>query len=536
MSSDLWTDCIWGGGFSGGIMSRITLRLFWMLFLTPFAGCDVNGSRSSEKLFRDFTKASSDMADVLAEVRDADSAQRLIAEMDSKFVTLDSTFQSIGDSLRANPGLVDTHVSRQSGEDMNAAMSRVKGEIKRIEYLQGLPVDFWKCFETRSLAFALKAVDFLEIVAKTKPVPQEAMQSVREVAKYLQNVRELLSSVGFDRVVKLHLKNVDGSMVDKVCDKLKKVAPGAKAYWMRDDEGTLLVAMGPVVDFEKFIESIDLGTTILENVPRRVAEIRVRPTKLGARADSLAEEIEMDRKESEEENRKLWERTERENKEAAEKTREPEPGDSDYFEKLLQRMRTGDHFVQEKAINVLLASSPEEVKNLATRKEIAKAFRQLAENDRGFFRKEGINGLVVWGGKYSGPVLQKLLRREFFFEQEQVIRALGEIKYGLAAHDIAAKVGDFHFHDAAVEALRAIGPEAEDAVIAVGPSSDPKTCLAAIDLLSEIGTAKCLPLLSKGLSSRNFDVRDACKAAMRRVKDREKAVKDLKKQEEDTES
>ena len=140
-------------------------------------------------------------------------------------------------------------------------------------------------------------------------------------------------------------------------------------------------------------------------------------------------------------------------------------------------------------------------------------------------KEEAIKGLVIWGGKYSGPILLKILEDAGRFEEEHIIKALGDIKYAKAAPALAAKLGDFVLGKHARSALRKMGEEAEDALLAVAPSADPKICLPAVELLGDCGTKKSLPLLRKGATSRNFRVRDASKEAIRKILARQNAAK-----------
>ena len=106
-------------------------------------------------------------------------------------------------------------------------------------------------------------------------------------------------------------------------------------------------------------------------------------------------------------------------------------------------------------------------------------------------------------------------------------KALGDLKDERAAAPVAARLGNFFVHDKAYSCLRRMGPVAEDAILDVAPSSNPKVCLAAIQLLSENGTQKSLRFLRSAITkSRNPDVRTAAKAAIRAIIDRSRAAKD----------
>jgi HEAT repeat protein len=66
-----------------------------------------------------------------------------------------------------------------------------------------------------------------------------------------------------------------------------------------------------------------------------------------------------------------------------------------------------------------------------------------------------------------------------------------------------------------------MGEMAEDAVIAIAGSADPRACLAAVQLLGEIGTKKSMLVLRKGLRSGNPQVRLAAKVSLDQVRSRQ---------------
>jgi hypothetical protein len=206
----------------------------------------------------------------------------------------------------------------------------------------------------------------------------------------------------------------------------------------------------------------------------------------------------------------------------------PDPSDPEYFEKLADRLESNDWNKRDKAIKALLKKKPDDVPSRETRKQIAQAFKSLAEEPSSFGQQKelAIRGLVIWGGKHSGPILLKILKASYGSEQNQVMQALGEIHYGPAAEAIAARLGNAMCHEYAARALLEIGPEAEPVVIEAAASEIPAVCLTAVQLLGEWGTAKCIPVLSQGYSSRNMTVRTACRDALRKVRARMKEAKE----------
>jgi HEAT repeat protein len=248
------------------------------------------------------------------------------------------------------------------------------------------------------------------------------------------------------------------------------------------------------------------------------------PETQAQREDRERQQMEAERRAKEE-----IERLRREQEEAMRQAEErrkeelgPDPNDPQYYEKLVERMGSSDPIKRNRAIEALLAKTPDDVPAPETRKQIAKAFKQLAELPQtvGREKEQAVRGLVIWGGKFSGPILLGLLNTANGIDQKYIIQALGEIQYAPAADAIASKLSSPICRESAAAALKEIGTEAEHAVMQVAASEQSWVCVAAVNVLGEIGTAKCLPLLNKGLSSRNTKIRQACSEAIGKVKTR----------------
>ena len=56
----------------------------------------------------------------------------------------------------------------------------------------------------------------------------------------------------------------------------------------------------------------------------------------------------------------------------------------------------------------------------------------------------------------------------------------------------------------------------------VNPSDDPKTSLAAVELLGDVGTSKSIRLLRQAMKSTNPQVREAAKQSSRMIRERER--------------
>lgn len=176
-------------------------------------------------------------------------------------------------------------------------------------------------------------------------------------------------------------------------------------------------------------------------------------------------------------------------------------------------------FERKEAAEALLRINPQDV-SPELRKQIARGFKEIAFDT--FADDDAINGLALWGGKYSVPLLIELLERERTRVPDAVYDALAKYPTPESAEALARKLGDFFAHDNAVRALRRMGPAAEPALLQAAPSRDPKVSVAAVQLLGDVGTEKSIELLRKASSSRNVDVRDLAKASLKKIRERAK--------------
>lgn len=192
------------------------------------------------------------------------------------------------------------------------------------------------------------------------------------------------------------------------------------------------------------------------------------------------------------------------------------------YARLAQALNSDDHFGKSEAAETLLKVRPSDVANADTRKLIARGYKTMAEEGRGFDQEKAIRGLVVWGGKYSVPIIIEMLEKEGRHPSEEYFDALAQLKDPRGAAAIARFLGDFFSHDKAVAALRRMGPSAEDALIAAAPSDNPDASVAAVLLLGEIGGEKSLAVLTKATGARNQQVKQAARDAIKKIRRRQK--------------
>jgi hypothetical protein len=509
-------------------MRNVVRKVCWLGLFLSVSGCNLDLTSEPEKTERAIATTAGELADALQTIRDANSASVASDKVDRKFTSLCELIGRLPALQREEQqeqDPEDTKAAAEAFQSMKNAVSRVRSEYERLENVPGLPPEFWKMFDSRALDFALRVYE---------ATPPSQIETVAESQKFTRDEKNLLDRVGYEQVVKVDFVNVRLDLADRACAKLRQLVPSAMVYDIKS-EGGLNVVLGPVSDFRGFVSSIDFADVVLQNEPKRSLKIRIRPMQLGAKAETIEEEQELTRKENEERARKAEKEAEERMAQAraegekrdAERKREEEGGDPNdpaYYDRLAEMVASDEYYKREKAIRVLLRTSPSKV-TAEQKKKIARAFKQLAEDQHASLKEETIKGLVIWGGKFSGPILLKMYKGSRGFDAEHIIKALGDIKYAKAAPDLAAKLGDFFLGKHVAAALREMGEEAEDALLVVAPTSDAEVCLAAVELLGDCGTVKSLPVLRKGAASRNWRVRDASKEAIRKILARKNAAK-----------
>ena len=190
---------------------------------------------------------------------------------------------------------------------------------------------------------------------------------------------------------------------------------------------------------------------------------------------------------------------------------------SDFLVANLIDLSVGKFFERKKALERLANVDPTKVEK-RLRDEIARAIRDTALADDGHQADDALQALLVWAGKYSVPTLIQLLDKEGLFSiHDDIILALAKFPSGKGAHAVAKYVGELREHKIACQTLVAMGSIAEEAVMKIAPSDDADISLAAVFILGEIGTKKSLPLLRKGRSSTNRQIKQAAILAAKKI-------------------
>jgi len=152
----------------------------------------------------------------------------------------------------------------------------------------------------------------------------------------------------------------------------------------------------------------------------------------------------------------------------------PSSTDPDYYKKLGELLVDPKNWtLKDAAVDALLRASPDDIKDPEVLKQIARNFRELAREE-GHWTKGGksIRGLVMYGGKFSVPILVDLLDRQTTSASPELFDGLAALPDPRGAEALCRQLGNTFNHAEAVNALRKMGPVAEDSLIKAAPSNN----------------------------------------------------------------
>jgi predicted Zn finger-like uncharacterized protein len=176
------------------------------------------------------------------------------------------------------------------------------------------------------------------------------------------------------------------------------------------------------------------------------------------------------------------------------------PADADAIVKALFDLQSPDLFTRKDAAEALAAMKPSEKDHA----KVAKALEENLDDENTFARQAKIKALGVWATKHSISALLKMMQHTDVFTRKAAISALGVTKDERAAEPLAEALTDFHQRGEAVEALKAIGPKAEKAVIKQLSNLEWTIRIEACKILEAIGTKECIaPLRDLALKDPN---------------------------------
>lgn len=176
---------------------------------------------------------------------------------------------------------------------------------------------------------------------------------------------------------------------------------------------------------------------------------------------------------------------------------------------------------REEAARRLKTMAPNE-----RRAEVARALVEaLMKDTNPFNRTEIMAALEVWGTKDSVPGLLnalKSLENHDVFTRQAIFRALARFRDERACEPIALYLEDLPSRHDAAEALKAMGPIAEKAVLKRLENPDPFLRQQVCEILAVIGTKESLPALKRVASQNDFVVSGPAQSAIQAIQARRK--------------
>lgn len=191
------------------------------------------------------------------------------------------------------------------------------------------------------------------------------------------------------------------------------------------------------------------------------------------------------------------------------------PANADAVTKALFDLKSDLPHKRREAARVLKDTLPDQ-----RRGEVVKALEPLLNDNGPFTREWAIEALGVWGTKETTPLLLKAMQQKE--GRGAAMKALARLKDERAAEPIAERLDEFFDRHEAAEALKKMGPVAEDAVIKRLNHADNQVRMTACDILKAIGTAKSLPPLQGLIAEGDFILKHKAEEATKAIKARQR--------------
>jgi hypothetical protein len=170
-----------------------------------------------------------------------------------------------------------------------------------------------------------------------------------------------------------------------------------------------------------------------------------------------------------------------------------EPLTDDLQKQALEDLKSGDRLRTIKALALLQTKEPAADK---PNKEIAKALEEMLADKEATTRFSAARALVKWATPDSVPALTKALGSEDTLVRHGVMEALGKLKAESAAEAITKRMPELQDRLKARQALEALGPAAEPAVLKMAEHSAWEVRSEVCTVLEKIGTQKSVATLT----------------------------------------
>jgi hypothetical protein len=268
-----------------------------------------------------------------------------------------------------------------------------------------------------------------------------------------------------EQVVTLHVSGVEANTREAILEKLTDLVGPGRGYSISSAQSgdRLTVLLGPVSDPKAFAGKIDFGTV------RRVSGRTVTVAVAG-----------------------------------------PPPANADAVAKALHGLKSPNAMRRAESARQLKDMLPDQ-----RRAEVAPVLESLLSDPNPLTRDSAAEALGVWGGQANVPALLRAMND--VQNRRAAMLALGRLKDGRAAEPLASRLEDLGDRQVAAEALKAMGPAAEQAVLRRLGHHDEFVRVEACRVLKVIGTRASLPALQKAVAENDFFVAPEAKTAAQAI-------------------
>ena len=159
----------------------------------------------------------------------------------------------------------------------------------------------------------------------------------------------------------------------------------------------------------------------------------------------------------------------------------------------------------------------------AQRAEVSKALEGQVTDKDIWAANAALRALQLWGGPECVPAVLRAV--EHNFTRGEALNVLANYKDPAAAVAIANMLPSPGGRVFAVNALKAMGPVAEKAVIPFVTGKNGFAAREACNILKEIGTTECIPILTEAANSNNAFINGYARDTLKVVQARLKAAK-----------
>ncbi|MFZ9793686.1 MAG: HEAT repeat domain-containing protein, partial [Gemmataceae bacterium] len=190
------------------------------------------------------------------------------------------------------------------------------------------------------------------------------------------------------------------------------------------------------------------------------------------------------------------------------KMQEPLQVTKDDLKGLLEQIKTTNKSQARAAIDKLARATPE-----GDKEEVCKALLQALQSGDHFTKISAAKALAVWGTSTAGSALLQEIKGKDVFVRKAALEAIGKLNLKEAPLAVAPLLIEHATRGDAVNALKAMGPMAEEAVLPYLDDRDAFVQMEACKVLEAIGTEKSIEKIRKyGVSGKPFAKDTSAKA------------------------